>query len=161
MPVTNTNHAKHDSFTKPSKQDQELALTSYDALTEALKHLRTEAPEIEIEETGERITVPRQALELLRDVLKSLGQGKAVSVYPIAAEMTTQAAADLLNCSRPHLVKLLEEGKIPFTKVGKHRRIKFEDVHAYRQQMKAEQKRLLIEMMRADSEYARAGKAAE
>ena len=152
MAVTKTDHSKQNSFTKPSKQDQELALTSYGALTETLKQLHTETPEIEIEETGERIRVPRSALELLRDVLKALGQGKAVSVYPVAAEMTTQAAADLLNCSRPYLVKLLEEGAIPFTKVGKHRRVKFEDVHAYRQRMKAEQKRHLIDMMRADED---------
>ncbi|THH34592.1 helix-turn-helix domain-containing protein [Neolewinella litorea] len=150
--MANLTYSNGDSFTKPSKQDQELALTSYDALTEALKQLRTESPEIEIEETGERITVPRSALELLRDVLKSLSKGQAVSVFPIAAEMTTQAAADFLNCSRPYLVKLLEKGEIPFTKVGKHRRIKFEDVHAYRQRMKQEQKQHLIEMMKADED---------
>ena len=80
-------------LTKPSKQDQEIALHSYDALRETLKHLRTDTPEIEIEETGSRIKVPLSALNLLGEILEVLGQGKSVSVFPIAAEMTTQAAA--------------------------------------------------------------------
>ena len=101
MASAHQTYTKHNSSTKPSKKDQELALASYDAPSEVLKQLRTENPKIEIEETGERITVPRSALELLRNVLELLSQGKAVSVYSIAAEMTTQAAAELLNCRRP------------------------------------------------------------
>lgn len=66
--------------------------------------------------------------------------------------MTTQAAAEMLNCSRPHLVKLLEDGHVPFTKVGKHRRVKYEDVVAYQKQMKAEQKQRIIQMMASDEE---------
>jgi len=139
-------------FTKPTKQDQEVALHSYDALKETLKHLNTDTPQIEIEETGELIKVPISALKLLSNVLKVLSQGKSVSIFPVAAEMTTQAAADFINCSRPHLVKLLEEGHIPFTKIGKHRRIRFEDVQKYKQQMKEDQKKLLIEMMQADED---------
>ena len=69
-----------------------------------------------------------------------MSQGKPISIVPIATEVTTQSAAEILSCSRPHLVKLLEEGKIEYTRVGKHRRIKFEDVMKYKQQMKEEQK---------------------
>ena len=137
-------------FTKPSKQDQEVALHSYDALKETLKHLRTETAEIEIEETGERIKVPLSALSLLSEILQVLSQGKSVSVFPIAAEMTTQAAADHLNVSRPYLIKLLETGEIPFTKVGRHRRIRVEDLMTYERAMRAKQERLLTEMMLAD-----------
>jgi excisionase family DNA binding protein len=71
---------------------------------------------------------------------------------PIAAEMTTQAAAEMLGCSRPHVVKLLEQDKIPFTKIGKHRRIKYEDVMKYRQAMKEAQRRNLKDMMKDDEE---------
>ena len=71
---------------------------------------------------------------------------------PIATEMTTQAAAELLGCSRPHFVKLLENGEIPFTKVGRHRRVKFEDVMNYKKAMKLKQEALLIKMMKSDEE---------
>ena len=75
-----------------------------------------------------------------------------ISIVPIATEVTTQAAAELLGCSRPHLVKLLEEGKIAFTKVGKHRRIKFDDIVNYRQEMKQQQKQHIIDIMNSDEE---------
>ena len=79
-----------------------------------------------------------------------MGQGKLISLVPIATEVTTQAAAEILGCSRPHLVKLLEDGKISFTKVGKHRRIKFDDIMKYRKQMKEQQKQNIIDIMNLD-----------
>lgn len=93
-----------------------------------------------------------QALQLLAQILKEISKGRPVSIVPIATELTTQAAAELLGCSRPHLIKLLEQGTIPFTKVGKHRRIKYQDILDYKKKMKAEQRRLIIEMMKADEE---------
>lgn len=57
-----------------------------------------------------------------------MSEGKPISIVSIATEVTTQKAVEILGCSRPHLVKLLEGGKINFTKVGKHRRILLEDV---------------------------------
>ena len=91
-------------------------------------------------------------MELLAEILKGLSKGRPISIVPIAAEMTTQAAADFIGCSRPHLVKLLEGGKIPYTLVGKHRRIKYEDLAVYKKQMKAQQEALLIELMKGDEE---------
>ena len=66
--------------------------------------------------------------------------------------MTTQKAAEFLGCSRPHLVKLLEDGKIAFTKIGKHRRVRFEDVLNYKKEMKQNQKANIIELMKSDEE---------
>lgn len=137
---------------RPSKEEQTAAIASYNALAATLEELKAKNPEIEIEETQEKIKIPLKALKLLATILKAMGDGKPISIVPIAAEMTTQAAAEFLGCSRPHLVKLLEEGKIPFTKIGKHRRVKFEDVSKYKDAMKKEQERLLKEMMKLDEE---------
>ena len=145
-----TDMQKLENITRPTKDEQRVAMESYDALSEVLKQLRTEEPEIEVEETGERIRVPLNALRLLAKILKATSQGKPISIVPIATEMTTQAAAELLGCSRPHLVKLLESGEIPFTKVGRHRRVKFDDVMAYKKTMRSKQKDLIYEIMAAD-----------
>lgn len=76
--------------------------------------------------------LPTSALRLLVDILSELADGNAVKVVPIHAELTTQEAADMLNVSRPHLVKLLESGALPFHKAGKHRRIRFADLMAFK-----------------------------
>ncbi len=137
---------------RPSKEEQRVAMESYNALAEVLEQVHTKNPEIEIEETQEKIRIPLKALKLLAKILKVTSQGKLISIIPVATEMTTQAAAELLGCSRPHLVKLLEEGKIEFTKIGKHRRVKYEDIIAYKKRMKAKQKELLIKIMASDEE---------
>ena len=141
-----------EDIKKPTKEEQKAAMESYDTLASMIDQLHSKNPEIEIEESKEKIKIPLIALKLLAKILKETSKGKPISIVPIATEMTTQAAADLIGCSRPHLVKLLEEGKITYTKVGKHRRIRYEDVINYKKKMKAEQKRLLIEMMKSDEE---------
>lgn len=141
-----------EEIKKPTKQEQKTAMESYDALASMLEQLRSENPEIEIEETSEKIKVPLNALRLLAKILKETSQGNPVSIVPIATEMTTQAAAELIGCSRPHFVKLLESGEIKYTKVGRHRRVKFEDVMNYKKKMKERQKQLLIEIMKSDEE---------
>lgn len=137
---------------RPTKQEQKMAMESYNALSAMLEKLETNTPEIEIQETHEKIRIPLRALKLLAKILAATGQGKTISIVPIAAEMTTQAAAELLGCSRPHLVKLLETGEIPFTKVGKHRRVKFEDVMKYKKKQREEREALLIGIMKGDEE---------
>jgi excisionase family DNA binding protein len=141
-----------EKIKKPSKIDQKIASESYVALASVIEQLDSEQPEIEIEETSEKIKIPLSALKLLGDILKAMGQGKLISLVPVAAEMTTQSAAEILGCSRPHLVKLLEEGKIAFTKVGKHRRIKFDDIRKYKKKMKEHQKQNIIDIMNSDEE---------
>ena len=139
-----------DEVKRPTKEEQKAAMESYNALASTLEQIHSDYPEIEIDETKERIKIPLNALKLLAKILKETSQGKPISIVPIAAEITTQAAAELLGCSRPHLVKLLEEGKINFTKIGKHRRIKYQDVLEYKKQLKDKQRKLLIEIMKAD-----------
>jgi excisionase family DNA binding protein len=77
---------------------------------------------------------------MLGDILKAMGEGKSISIIPVSNEVTTQRAAEILGCSRPHFVKILEEGKIPFTKIGKHRRILLEDVLQFKELMKKSRK---------------------
>ncbi|MBB1649446.1 MULTISPECIES: helix-turn-helix domain-containing protein [Delftia] len=79
-----------------------------------------------------QVELPTSALRLLMDVLTELADGNAVQVVPIHAELTTQEAADLLNVSRPHVVRLMEEGALPFHRAGKHRRVRFADLMQFK-----------------------------
>ncbi|MGS2762744.1 helix-turn-helix domain-containing protein [Sinomicrobium sp. M5D2P9] len=137
---------------RPSKDEQKLAIESYQALASVIEQLKSENPEIEIEETQERIKIPLSALKLLGEILKAMSQGKPFSLVPVATEVTTQKAAEILGCSRPHLVKLLEDGEIEYTKLGKHRRVRFEDVMKYKRAMKKSQKQHIIDIMKSDEE---------
>jgi len=137
---------------RPSKDEQRLAMESYDTLAAVLEQLKSDNPEIEIEETRERIKIPLSALKLLAKILKVTSQGNPVSIVPVATEMTTQKAAEILGCSRPYLVSLLETGEIEYTKVGKHRRVRFEDIMNYKEKMKKNQKKHIIDVMKFDEE---------
>ncbi|MBS1615547.1 MAG: helix-turn-helix domain-containing protein [Bacteroidetes bacterium] len=137
---------------RPSKAEQQAAAAATAVFAGAIAPIKGEATEIEIEETGQKVTVPVRALVLMRTILEAMSKGQPISVVPVATELTTQVAAEMLGCSRPHLVKLLEEGIIPYTKVGKHRRLLYEDVLRYRQEQKAAQKQYLKGMMAADEE---------
>lgn len=141
-----------EEIEKPSKEEQKAAMESYSALSASLKYVVSENPEVEIEETSQKIRIPLKALKLLANILKATSEGKPISVVPIATELTTQAAAELMGCSRPHLVKLLESGKIPFTKIGKHRRIKYEDLIHFKNEMKKVQEEKIIQIMKSDEE---------
>jgi excisionase family DNA binding protein len=121
-----------------SKEDLELAKAAQRCIVSSLDH--SKAINIVIVEDGmERLSespvlrLPPKVLRLFADVLGSLAQGKAIAVMPKELDVTTQEAAMFLNVSRPYLVRLLEEGKIPFHKVGTHRRIRFEDVVQYKE----------------------------
>jgi len=92
------------------------------------------------------VTLPPDALRLFVEVLGHMANGSLVAVLPMHAELTTQEAAVFLNVSRPHVVRLLEEGKIPHHKVGTHRRIKLADVLEYKRREEADAKTALEEL---------------
>ncbi|AZE96454.1 Excisionase domain protein [Pseudomonas orientalis] len=104
------------------------------------------------EDKPHSLVLPTSALRLLVDILGELALGNAVKVVPVHAELTSQEAADLLNVSRPHLVKMLEEGAIPFTKTGRHRRIRFSDLMAFKQRRDEESQEAMEELVRQTRE---------
>lgn len=141
-------------YNKPTKEDQKLAGESFTSFIAAIENLSSDKVEIEFYMDGKRnkIDVPAKALQFLGKILQIMSEGKPFSIVPQATEVTTQYAADMLGCSRPHLVKLLEEGKMNYTKVGRHRRIKYEDVVKFKNEQKADQKERLIKMMHDDED---------
>lgn len=87
----------------------------------------------------DRVELPAEVYRVLRKVVDALRQGLAVTVAPLTQTLTTQQAADLLGVSRPTVIKLLDGGKIPFERVGTHRRVLLRDLLEYREQRRAEQ----------------------
>ncbi|MBI5780706.1 MAG: helix-turn-helix domain-containing protein [Rhodocyclales bacterium] len=132
----------------PSAEDIALARESSRVLSTVLQ-TRAETQQIDFHDDKgavRSVTLPTSALRLLLDVLTEIGQGNAVTLIPIHAELTTQEAADLLNVSRPFLVQLLEKGEIPFHKIGTHRRVRYQDVIAYKNRIDAERRKALDEL---------------
>lgn len=125
--------APDSAQTLPDTETIRLARSSATELSRLLKRL-PEADRARVRLDDSDLVLPRQAVALLRDLLAEMAQGNAVTIVPTHAELTTQQAANLLNVSRPHVVKLLEDGVIPYTRVGTHRRIRFQDLVAYKKQ---------------------------
>lgn len=86
------------------------------------------------------LVLPGHVMQILLDVLSEISKGNAISLVPHHQEVSTQEAANLLNVSRPFLVKLLKDGEIPYRKVGSHRRVRLQDVLEYKERI--DQRRL-------------------
>ena len=130
------NNATSDRTVLPDQKEIIAAVKSSRQLAGFLStKLATQRIEL-VSDKDEReiIELPMFALRILGEILGELALGNTVQVVPIHAELTSQEGADLLNVSRPHLVKLLDDGALPFTKTGKHRRIKFADLMAYKKE---------------------------
>lgn len=117
----------------PSEDDARMALESSRLLAKS-RLGEGSGIRLRLEEDGETeaVAVPACAVRLILQLLTQMSQGNAVTLIPTHAELTTQQAADLLNVSRPYVVKLLDEGRIPSRTVGKYRRVRFDDLMAYK-----------------------------
>ncbi len=125
--------------------------------TESVLHLlelfrRDAKPPALVDEQGTRLELPRPIYDLLVRVASAVQERKVISLVPETQEFTTQAAANLLGVSRPHLVKLLESGQIPFHKVGAHRRIRAKDLLAFQQERNQKRRQSLDELARKAQE---------
>ena len=134
------------SVVPPSKEDVELARASGQRLAPLARRGRPLT--LSIRDAGKMATIelPAGAVKLLQAILEDMASGRAVTIVPQSAELTTQQAADFLNVSRPFLVQLLEQKKLPFRLVGTHRRIRFEDVLRFKENIDAERRKVLDQL---------------
>jgi excisionase family DNA binding protein len=101
---------------------------------------------------GEEILIPESVCNILRQAVQAMASDRAVSIVRYNRELTTQQAANILNVSRPFLVKLLDEGAIPYIKVGSHRRIRFKDLIIYKEHRDRKRRKLLDQLIEMTEE---------
>ena len=128
----------------------EAEASAADAALQRLKPFlaaHSEDREISFRVDGEDdLSVPREAVELLARVLAHMAAGEGVTILPARAELTTQQAADILNVSRPYLIKLLDCGAIDFRLVGKHRRIRLDSLMDYMREDDRKRRKAAVEL---------------
>ena len=102
---------------------------------------------------GAKTVLPASVIEVLEQAVEVLARGEAVTVVPIAQELTTQEAADMLNISRQYLVRLVGDGAIPCMKTGTHRRLLVKDVLSYKRRRDRERKRTLDRLEQLSQDF--------
>jgi excisionase family DNA binding protein len=95
---------------------------------------------------GEEMLLPDSVYQVLRQVTHLMAAGKSISLIPHDHYLSSQESAELLNVSRPYLYTLLDQNQIPFIKVGTHRRIRFEDLMAYKNDRDSQRRQSLSEL---------------
>ncbi|SFJ91421.1 DNA binding domain-containing protein, excisionase family [Sphingomonas sp. NFR04] len=105
------------------------------------------------DKTSTEVTLTPGLSRLLMELLRHVGRGDAVTLVPVSQMLTTQQAADILNVSRPFFISLLEKGEIAFDTVGRHRRIKAEDLFAYKRARDEKRGSALSALAELDAEH--------
>lgn len=132
-----------------AKENERQALKRLDAMLQ--QSTPSAVPEL-VGPQGERIPLPEPIITILRQAVHHLAHNRVVAVVPINKTLTTQEAADILNISRPYFIRLLDGGALPFVKVGAHRRIRFDDVMAYKRLRDEERQQALDELAALNEE---------
>ena len=135
----------------PSERDVELATRAGHKLA-ALGQGTDSVPVRFGPAAAETVVIPTDAVRLLREILDHMSHGDGVTLTPLHAELTTRQAADLLQVSRTHLVRLLDEGRIPCRMVGSHRRVRTSDILTLRRKTEIQRKQSLDQLTARDQE---------
>ncbi|MBW7882621.1 MAG: helix-turn-helix domain-containing protein [Caldilineaceae bacterium] len=138
----------------PTEQESTIARTSKQLLSRYAQENEPLTLRVIDADQAESIELPAGAVAMLMDILGAMAAGQGITIIPENAELTTVQAAEILNVSRPFLIKLLEEGQIPYRKVGKHRRIRMEDVMSYKQAIDREREEVLDQLASDAQEQA-------
>ncbi len=142
----------HEAVT-PTQEESSIARESSRELAQVLRQSET-GGELHVRfgtGKGRRqtdIKLPPSAVRLLAGALQQMAEGHGVLLLPVEAELTTQQAANLLRISRPFLIKLLDQGKLPYRRVGAHRRILAHDVLHYAAVERARREQVMRELAR-------------
>jgi len=136
----------NSNIQKVTKSDQKIALSSIEFLekseAKAMKS-KSNIVNIKIQGSDELVAIPLKALKLLTSILSNMSEGRSIALLPTDAEISTQQAAEILNVSRPHVIKLLEKGDIPYKMVGSHRRVLLPDILSYESKFKKKRRKQL------------------
>jgi len=116
--------SNQNNLIMPTAQEAEEARALLSNLNDEHIHIQTS--------NGVTFSLSTTAITGLKNLLLQIAQGNAISITPVRTELTTHQAAELLNVSRPYLIKLLEQGHIPYRKVGSHRRIPTQPLLEYK-----------------------------
>ena len=123
------------------------------SIKELERILRSEGSQAKlIGSNQEEIMIHDSVCQVLLQVLQAMALGQNVSIVTHNPEITTQQAAELLNVSRPYLIKLLEQGELPYIMVGTHRRVRFEDLMKYKEQRDIQRDKFLTELTQMSQE---------
>lgn len=128
----------------PSTHDRGIAKQSFQRIKGI--HRISKKPAI-LNLDGLQVELPPSAVKLVFSILSEMAEGHSLTLIPSHAHLTTQEAADMLNVSRPYFVKLLEEGKIPFDKIGTRRRVLASDVMSFIKKSSIEREKALQELV--------------
>lgn len=131
----------------PSEREAIIARTSKQLLSRYVREDQPLTVQVMDADQEEPIELPAGAVTLLLDILGAMASGQGVTIIPEDAELTTVQAADILHVSRPFLIKLLEDGQIPYRRVGKHRRIRMEDVMNYKRAIDHQREAVLDQLV--------------
>ena len=131
----------------PTESDADLARTASSKIIHLVREQKPQTVHLTFADGQVSIVLPIGSLEMFNSILEAIAAGHGVLIIPQHAELTTMEAADVLNVSRPYLIKLLEAGEIPYHKVGRHRRIRMEDVLTYKKNIDSAREAILDQMV--------------